>query len=195
MTKELDDKWIIDGIKKGDENAFKAVFDLYYAQLVVFARKVVIDDDLARDLVQDVIVGFYEKRENLNIHTSLKAHLYQSVRNRCLNQLKHSQIRREHHANIFVDKKNEESYVEDKLQETELEHKIYQVVKALPDQCRKIFEMSRFDGTPNQQIADELSLSKRTVETQISKALKVLRKQLANYYDVIVWFMYILWFS
>ncbi len=195
MTKELDDKWIIEGIKKGEESAFKALFQVYYAQLVVFARKVVVDDDLARDLVQDVIVGFYEKRKTLNIHTSLKAHMYQSVRNRCLNQLKHSQIRRDHHANIFVDKKNEESYVEDKLQETELEHKIYDVVKSLPDQCRKIFEMSRFDGTPNQQIADELNLSKRTVETQISKALKVLRKQLASYYNAIMWFMYLLWLN
>jgi len=189
---ELDDKWIIEGIKSGDESAYKSLFLKYYAQLVVFARKVVVDDDLARELVQDVFVAFYEKRKELNIHTSLKAHMYQSVRNRCLNQIKHNQIRRDHHANIFVEKKQEEAYVEDKLEETELEHRIYNVVKTLPDQCRRIFEMSRFDGTPNQEIADQLGLSKRTVETQISKALKVLRKQLAQYLNLLFWILYFL---
>lgn len=184
-----DDKWIIEGIQRGDEDAYKSLFLKYYAQLVVFARKIVVDDDLARELVQDVFVTFYEKRTELNIHTSLKAHMYQSVRNRCLNQVKHNKIRRDHHANIFVEKKEEEAFVEDKLQETELEQRIYSVVKSLPDQCRKIFEMSRFEGTSNQEIADQLNLSKRTVETQISKALKVLRKQLVHYLNAILWML------
>nr|WP_321450592.1 RNA polymerase sigma-70 factor [uncultured Carboxylicivirga sp.] len=190
---EQDDKWIIEGIKRGDESAYKSLFLKYYAQLVVFARKVVIDDDLARELVQDVFVNFYEKRNEINIHTSLKAHLYQSVRNRCLNQIKHNKIRREHHANIFAEKKDEEAYVEDKLQETELEHRIYSVVQTLPDQCKRIFEMSRFEGVPNQEIADQLGLSKRTIETQISKALKVLRKQLALYLSVVLWLLILFW--
>lgn len=183
---EIDDKWIIEGIQRGEERAFKSLFVKYYAQLVVFARKVVTDDDLARELVQDVFVTFYEKRKDLNIHTSLKAHLYQSVRNRCLNQIKHNQIRRDHHANIYAERKWDEAFVEDKLQETELEQRIFDVVKTLPQQCRRIFEMSRFDGIPNQEIADKLGLSKRTIETQISKALKVLRKQLEPYLNVIV---------
>lgn len=191
---ELEDKTILEGIKQGSESAYKSLFLKYYAQLVVFARKVVMDDDLARELVQDVIVAFYEKRKELDIHTSLKAHLYQSVRNRCLNQLKHSQIRRDHHANIFADKRQDVTYVEDKLEETELEHRIYTVIKTLPDQCRKIFEMSRFDGTTNQEIADQLGLSKRTVETQISKALKVLRKQLASYLTVVLAFVFYGWY-
>jgi len=187
MQKVQDDSWIVEGIKAGDESAYKSLFLKYYSQLVVFARKVVLDDDLSRELVQDVFVSFYEKRNDLNIHTSLKAHLYQSVRNRCLNQLKHSQIRRDHHASMYLDKKNEEAFVEDKLQQTELEYKIHSIIKTLPEQCRRIFEKSRFEGITNQEIADELNLSKRTVETQISKALKILRKNLAGYLDVISW--------
>lgn len=181
MSKEIEEKALLKGIANGDESAYKELFVRYYAQLVVFARKVIYDDDLARDLVQDVIVGFYEKRKEIKIHSSLQAHLYQSVRNRCLNQIKHSQIRRDHHANIYQTKKNDEAFVEDKLQETELEQRIYSVIQALPTQCKKIFEMSRFEGVSNQEIADKLDLSKRTVETQISKALKVLRTQLAGY--------------
>lgn len=192
MQKLQDDNWIVEGIKAGDESAYKKLFLKYYSQLVVFARKVVVDDDLSRELVQDVFVSFYEKRKELNIHTSLKAHLYQSVRNRCLNQLKHSQIRREHHANIYLDKKDEEAFVEDKLQQTELEFKIHSIIKTLPEQCRKIFEKSRFEGVTNQEIADELNLSKRTVETQISKALKILRKNLAGYLSLIAWLIVVL---
>ena len=150
------------------------------------------DEDLARELVQDVFVSFYEKRKELNIHSSLKAHLYQSVKNRCLNQIKRNQIRRDHHANIFIDKKNDEAFIEDKLQETELETRIFNIVQTLPDQCRRIFEMSRFKGLTNQEIADKLKLSKRTVETQVSKALKVMRKHLSDYLTTIFWLSTIL---
>lgn len=186
MAQLNDDNWLIKGIEEGKEEAFETLFMKYYTPLVVFAQKILVDEDLAKETVQDVFVMFYEKREKLNIHSSLKSHLYQSVKNRCLNQIKRNQIRRDHHANIFDDKKNEEAFVEDKLQETELEAKIYAIVHSLPDQCRRIFEMSRFDGITNQEIADKLSLSKRTVETQISKALKVMRANLKEYIAVVV---------
>jgi RNA polymerase sigma-70 factor (ECF subfamily) len=68
--------------------------------------------------------------------------------------------------------------------ETELEARIFNVVESLPKQCRRIFEMSRYEGVTNQEIADKLSLSKRTVETQIRKALKTLRNQLRDHVDV-----------
>ncbi|WP_430814843.1 RNA polymerase sigma-70 factor [Carboxylicivirga sp. RSCT41] len=190
MQNQVNDIELIQGIERGDEAAYQELFLKYYTQLVVFARKVVIDDDLARELVQDVIVNFYEKRGEIKIHSSLKAHLYQSVRNRCLNQIKHSQIRRDHHANIYLTEKNSEAYMDDKLEETELEQKIFSIIQTLPAQCKKIFEMSRFEGITNQEIADKLELSKRTVETQISKALKVLRTNLSGYLDVwafIIW--------
>ncbi len=187
MSNTPDDTLLIKGIEAGKESAFEELFLKYYTPLVVFARKVIPDEDQARELVQDVFVSFYEKRKELNIHSSLKAHLYQSVKNRCLNQVKRNQIRRDHHANIFIEKKNDEAFIEDKLQETELESRIFSIVQTLPDQCRKIFEMSRFKGLTNQEIADKLELSKRTVETQVSKALKVMRKHLSDYLTVIIW--------
>ncbi len=189
----MSDTELINGIEKGEETAFQELFLKYYAQLVVFARKVVTDDDMARELVQDVMVNFYEKRGEIKIHSSLKAHLYQSVRNRCLNQIKHTQIRRDHHANIYLSQKNDEAYVDDKLEETELEQRIYSIIQTLPTQCKRIFEMSRFDGHTNQEIADQLDLSKRTVETQISKALKTLRTHLAGYLQTLLallWLMF-----
>ena len=181
-----DDKKLLDGLKAGKEAAFEELFMTYYAQLVVFAQKLLGDEDLSREMVQDVFVMFYEKREVLNIHTSLKSHLYQTVRNRCLNEIKRNQIRREHHSGIFIEKKNQEAYFDDKMQETELEAKIFSVVSSLPKQCKRIFEMSRYEGISNQEIADKLDLSKRTVETQISKALKILRSSLKDYIDAVI---------
>lgn len=192
MQTTINEIELIQGIERGEETAFQELFLKYYTQLVVFARKVIVDDDLARELVQDVIVNFYEKRGAIKIHSSLKAHLYQSVRNRCLNQIKHSQIRRDHHANIYQNTKNDEMYVDTKLEETELEQKIFSIIQTLPNQCKRIFEMSRFDGETNQEIADKLQLSKRTVETQISKALKVLRKGLDGYLDLWIMLFYLL---
>jgi len=186
-----DDKLLLEGLKNGFEEAYEKLFLIYYAQLVVFAQKILGDEDLSRDMVQDVFVMFYDKREALNIHTSLKSHLYQTVRNRCLNQIKRSQIRRDHHAGMFIDKKRQEAFFEDKMLETELETRIFDIVVSLPKQCRRIFEMSRFEGVTNQEIADKLNLSKRTVETQISKALKLLRQQLKDYVDVALFF--VLW--
>ncbi len=185
-----DDKILLEGLKDGREEAYEELFLTYYVQLVVFAQKILADEDMSRDIVQDVFVMFYEKREVLNIHTSLKSHLYQTVRNRCLNEIKRNQIRREHHAGMFVDKKSQEAYFDDKMQETELEARIFSVVESLPKQCKRIFEMSRYDGIPNQEIADKLNLSKRTVETQISKALKILRKHLNDYVDVVLFIIF-----
>jgi RNA polymerase sigma-70 factor (ECF subfamily) len=181
-----EDKKLLDGLMRGEESAYEELFMTFYAQLVVFAQKLLGDEDLSREMVQDVFVMFYEKREVLNIHTSLKSHLYQTVRNRCLNEIKRNQIRRDHHSGIFIEKKNEEAYFDDKMQETELEAKIFSIVESLPKQCKRIFEMSRYEGISNQEIADKLDLSKRTVETQISKALKILRNGLKDYVDAVI---------
>lgn len=182
----MNEKDLLKRLSQGDEAAFEQVFSIYYQQLVVFATKLVNDIDLSRDLVQEVIVNFYEKRHSIEIHTSLKAHLYKSVRNRCLNYLKREQVIRTHHASIYTNKKDEEQVFYDLMEETELENRIFQVIKSLPKQCQKIFEMSRFEGKSNSDIAEELSISKRTVETQISNALKKIRLKLSNYIGVTV---------
>ncbi len=177
----MDEKILLNKFAKGDESAFEQIFLLYYQPLVVFANKLVYDLDMAKDLVQAVIVHFYEKREEIQIHTSLKAHLYQSVRNKCLNYLKREQTIRNHHSSLFIESKEAEGVFYDIMEETELENRIFQVIKSLPNQCQKIFEMSRFQGKTNQEIAEELSISKRTVETQISNALKKMRQKLSLY--------------
>ncbi len=180
----MNDKTLLERLHIGDKDAFQHLFMVYYQPLSVFANKLVADIDLAKDIVQEVIVNFYEKHSEIHIHTSLKAHLYQSVRNRCLNHLKREQIIRTHHSQIFIENKSQEEVFNDLLEETELEYQIKQTIDTLPNQCKRIFEMSRFQGKSNQDIADELAISKRTVETQISNALKKLRNKLNSYLSI-----------
>ncbi|WP_430936759.1 RNA polymerase sigma-70 factor [Saccharicrinis sp. 156] len=182
----MKDKDLLQRLSSGDSKAFQEIFMRYYQQLVVFASKLVYDLDQSRDIVQEVIVNFYEKRDNIQIHTSLKAHLYQSVRNRCLNYLKREQTIRTHHSNIFEERKEHHQEFKDLMEETELENRIYHVINSLPKQCQKIFEMSRFDGKSNADIAEELNISKRTVETQISNALKKIRIKFFDHMTVVV---------
>jgi RNA polymerase sigma-70 factor (ECF subfamily) len=174
-----DDLLLISRLQKGDEDAFRQLFDMYYRRLVAFANKMLTDIDLSRGVVQDVIVMLYEKRNKINIHTNLRSFLFQIVRNRCLNIIKKDKIKIEHHKHILQNKPIFEEPFEN-LEYSELENSIVKVIDNLPDQCKKIFTMSRYDGISNQNIADELQLSKRTVETQISKALKRIRDELSD---------------
>ncbi len=173
-----DDKLLLSGLKSGEEIFFRYLFDKYYRPLVVYANRLLCDPDLSRSVVQDIFIMFYEKRSELNIHTSLRSHLYQSVRNRALNILKHDKMKRDHHQRIF-ETGNEIDQPLESVEYAELEQCINAAVVSLPEQCRKIFSLSRYEGVTNQEIADKLKISKRTVETQISKALKKIREELA----------------
>ena len=168
---------IIQGLRSGEEQTYSHLFESYYRVLSVFACRYVTDLEMAREIVQDLFVHIYENRENLVITTSLKSYLYQSVRNRCLNHLK--QIKNhEKHLDALTWEVAESLDPETLYHETELEFRVFQIVSDLPSRCQEIFIMSRVDGKKNSEIASRLKVSVRTVETQISKALKVLRKRL-----------------
>lgn len=135
--------------------------------------------DEARDIVQNVFVAIYDKRGMLPINTSIKSYLYKSVHHACINHLKQIKIHHHHHDHLKYQLPLSDN--EDTMVMTELEEKIWATVQSLPEQCRKIFEMNRFEGKRNSEIAGILGISIRTVETQISKALKVLRENLINF--------------
>ncbi|MBT3382203.1 MAG: RNA polymerase sigma-70 factor [Prolixibacteraceae bacterium] len=175
------DHKIIKGIKAGRESSYNQLFNEYYISLSLFAAKYVNDLDTAKEVVQDFFVHLFEIRDSLIITTSLESYLFQSVRNRCLNHIKHIQLNEKHLDNIKISCETNNN-IEDKFREAELEYQIFRVVKKLPLQCNKIFRMSRIDGNTNQEIAETLNISKRTVETQISKALKILRNSLKDYF-------------
>ena len=177
---------LLQRIHQGDEQAFEALFKEYFRVLSVYAKRFVNDLDLAQDIVQEVFVRFYENREKLAVHTSLKALLYQSVKNRCLDQLRSAQTHQGHHEQILNFNKGSDIDAVDIMEQLELEERIFKSISELPEQCQVIFRMSRFEGKRNQEIAEALDLSKRTVETQISNALKRLRKDIFPYLKTLI---------
>jgi RNA polymerase sigma-70 factor (ECF subfamily) len=161
-------------LKSGDEASYKKLFLEYYQPLTAFAFKFVADLDTAKDIVQSVFIKIYEKRERLLVEQSIKSYLYRAVSNACINHIKKENIRSAHHSAYAEEMAD--AFFHDSMEQTEAEHKIFKALNDLPPQCRKIFMMSRLDNRKNRDIADELSISIRTVETQISNALRTLKK-------------------
>lgn len=176
---------IINRLKSGDKKVFEDLFFDYYPTLTVFAKKYVGDMDTSREIVQDLFVRLYETREKINIHSSLKNYLYSAVRNRCLNHLKREKLHTEHTGNVLSIDESLENDIQAKIEQTEFEYLVWQEVSNLPDQCKRIFYLSRKEGKKNKEIAEQLGISIRTVETQISKALKRLRTNLRQYLSVL----------
>ncbi|SHO64554.1 RNA polymerase sigma-70 factor [Algoriphagus zhangzhouensis] len=173
-------------IQKGDMQAFERVFKEHYDGLCRFANSYLLDVDEAEEVVQGTFIGFWEKRENLQIETSLKAYLYRSVRNSCLNEIKRQKVRQVHAQAVLQEEVQVAEASDHDALKMELEDRIHHAIQKLPEQCRLIFKMSRFEELKYQEIADQLGLSIKTVENQIGKALKVLREQLKDYLPMII---------
>jgi RNA polymerase sigma-70 factor (ECF subfamily) len=173
----------ISSLITGTTESYEALFKHYYAPLVVYACKYVSDIDIAREIVQDFFVKLFEKRNSLSIDTSVKSYLYRSVYNCCINYINQRNLQDKHLRNIEFGREND-VYLENEINTIELQQKIYEVIESLPAKCRRIFKMNRLEGLKNEEIAKQLNLSKRTVETQISKALKILRIKLTDFMTI-----------
>ncbi len=170
---------MIRGLKSGRESAYDQLFRDYYRPLTVFAMKYVSELEVAREIIQNLFVHIYETRSTLLITTSLDSYLYQSVRNRCLNQIKQWKTQKDHLERYKAEKDGAED-LEATIRENELEHAIFKIIDSLPSQRQRVFTMSRVHGLSNSEIAGKLNISKRTVETHISHALKTLRDKLGD---------------
>lgn len=160
---------------------FDYVFNYYYSSLCAFSMQYLNDRDAVEDLVQDFFVALWVDAPKLQIRTSLKTYLFAAVKNRCLDFQKHLKVVRKHQTYLLYSSGEEDNLSDHLFAESELRHAIQTSLEKLPSRCREIFELSRFQGFKNEEIAVQLGLSKRTVELQISNALKVLRKELVAY--------------
>lgn len=174
-----DDPILIDRIKSGDVAVFERLFNAYYAPLCLYAGRMTGDPDKARDIVQDIFVNFYSNCKKLQINTSIRGYLFRTVHNACLNHIKQLKTHAFHHEYLKLHLQEWDD--RDVMIRMELEQRIRLAIGDLPEQCREIFEMNRFEGKKNSDIARILGISVRTVETQISKALRILREHLKDY--------------
>lgn len=161
--------------------SFEKLFRDYFRPLTVYAKQFVRDQELAEDIVQDLFLYLYEKRESSQFENPESNYLFKLVRFRCINKLKHYKVRTEKHQAIYDSLNPNTDDPHELAVLIELENKYLEVLESLSPRCRKVFEMSRLEGKKNQEIAEELRLSKRTVETHITLALRVLRKKLRRY--------------
>lgn len=176
---------------KNDKKVFKDIFDNYYQPLCHLSNYYLEDKDEAKGVVQDAFVKLWEVRHELNPDSNLQNFLFTLVKNNCLNILKRRQILLKHHENI---RETEIRYQyeslsrinDDYLEFKELKEKIDVAVKNLPEHCRVVFEMSRFKEMKNREIAEKLGISQKAVEARMTKALKILRKELKDYLPLIM---------
>ena len=126
---------------------------------------------------------------NLTIETSLKSYLYRMIRNSCLNVIKHEKVKQQHVAHELAVMEVLHESVSQNVQANELEIKIAEAMKTLPEQCRLVFQLSRFEELKYQEIADQLQISIKTVENHMGKALKLMRVQLKDYLPLFLIFM------
>jgi len=174
------DSEIIGGIRRGDIRQFETLFRSSYVSLVKYAGTLIKDQDTAEEIVQDLFVRLWQERGKLKIESSLNGYLFRSVHNRCLHHIEHRKVV-ERHANemIFESELNTED-PSGVLQYKELQAKIAAILERLPERCGKIFCMNRFEGLKYSEIAEKLSVSVKTVEANMGKALKEFRKALAE---------------
>ena len=182
----ITEKELINRLIKGDQTAFELLFHAYYPGLVVYASQFTFDKDEAEEIVQDFFVRCWQKHQSLQPAESLKNYFFSSVKNRGLNYLKHKKIEENYIHQLSGISENHLVYNQDLYSTTELQEKIKNSIELLPERCREIFTMSRIQGLKNEEIALQLNLSKRTVETQISHALKVLRVELKEYSGLLI---------
>jgi RNA polymerase sigma-70 factor (ECF subfamily) len=172
---------LIKQLREGNERAYEALFKTYYSELTIHAKRFIYDLEASKEIVQDLFVNIYEKRLNLEINSSLRAYLYKSVQNRCINLINSSKTKEKYALYVKQNSVETENQVDREMNNIELEAALHNAISNLPPKCRMIFKMNRFDGLTNGEIALKLDLSKRTVETQITKALKILRNRLQGY--------------
>ena len=187
---ELLDRNIVEALRQGDEQVFETIFRTYYERLCNYANTILNDMDEAEEMVQGAFLTVWEKHDTLEIHTSVKSYLYRAVHNSCLNRVKHFKVRKTYGDSV----KNQTELLHDDASQdligSELDAIVANAIDSLPDQCRLVFKLSRFENLTYAEIAEQLGISVKTVENHMVKALKVLREKLKDYLPVLIWLLF-----
>jgi len=168
-----------------DKKLFEQLFHEHFVQLCHFGQGFIHDQDEAKEIVQEVFTNLWLKKEEITTEKSIKSYLYTSVRNRCLNFIRdhkkfQSQLLDVDIADFDIQIENDPTGISD------LETKVNNAIDKLPEKCAEVFKLSRFEEMKYKDIGEKLNISVKTVEAQISKALKHLRQELKEYITVLI---------
>lgn len=191
----LASKEILLKVVSGDESSFEKVYRYYFPRLNYFAKQYLLDAELSKNIVQDVFTELWDKRESLCLDTNLQAWLFTVTKNKSLKII--SQLKARNNYDNFIKSrqldingKSLSDFDTSSIVFEELQIKIEAALEKLTPGCRKIFKLSRFEDKKNREIAESLNLSIKTVEAQITKALRSLKVDLKDYLPL----LYILFF-
>lgn len=172
-------EFILNELQKGNERAFDFIFNQYYATLSRFSYSFVKDQDKAESLVQEVFIKLWEKRNSLDSVENLFSYLMGMVRNQSIDHLRKEKADSKTYSHV----KPEESgnTTEEQVLMNDFEEKLLESIQKLPERCRMAFEMSRFDGLTNKEIAQNMEITVKGVEALIGRSLKLLRTELQEF--------------
>lgn len=190
LTSQANESVLVQRFIGGDEQAFETLFKKHYQMLLKVGQFLINDIEQAEELVHDVFINVWQKRENINSQASFKNYLITAVRNRCFNHLK----AKKKTTSIDDDESWADELVADTATDTvanlkEVNLAIEAAVSRLPEQCRIIFQLSRYEGMSYKEIAETLGLAPKTVENQIGRALKTLKTELKDYLPFVLFYI------
>jgi len=174
------DSDIIGRIRQGDKQEFEKLFRSSYVSLVRYAKTLLRDHDAAEEIVQELFFRLWQDRQNLRVESSLNGYLFRSVHNRSLHYIEHQKVVSRYAGEVAAAAELTSEPVTEAIYYSELQTRVARVLDRLPERCRVIFRMSRFEGLKYNEIADKLAVSLKTVEADMGKALREFRKALAE---------------
>lgn len=169
-------------LRLGDELAFKELYNRYWDVLLDMAFKRLGSIELAEEIVQDIFVNVFVRRESLDIKTSFEGYLKNALKYKVFDVFRSQQIHEKYITKVLEGVHSHAITPEEALQIKELSEKINQSIRKMPDKCREVFLMSRIDNLPNKLIAEKLEISVSTVEKHISKAMSILKTDFREYH-------------
>lgn len=176
---------------------FEDVYLSYFSKMKYFAKEYVISEEDAENIVQDVFVELWENKEMLNMHMNLIAYLFTTIKNKCLNHLRHklvvqetaNKLQEEYTISLRMNLDSLEVFDNNLFSDHDIEKIISHALDALPEKCRAIFIMSKIEGKKHNEIAQELNISINTVGSQIGIAYKKLRTELKDYLPILLFLL------
>ena len=178
----LNDLLILAKIREGDIKAFEDVFRRYYSPLCWYAMSITGSMEAAEEIVEELFYGFWKNRESLPIFRSMKSYLYAAVRNQSFQYCEHQEVRNRYRESVLSgEDQAQDASPQEQMEYSELKRLIDITLTGMPERRLRIFRMHRVEGKKYTEIASQLSLSVKTVEAEMTKALKTLRKEIENY--------------
>ncbi|MCY1722081.1 RNA polymerase sigma-70 factor [Prolixibacteraceae bacterium Z1-6] len=181
--------------KSGDEKTFEVIFDANYEAIVGFCTQFIPDVDASKSIAQQAFINLWLNRYKVERVSGIRAFLYTAAKTGCLNYLRHEKYKMHYEKKATAEKENRlnqeilQSFQFNRLEYIELEEMIQAAIEKLPEKCRVVFIKSRFEGKKNKEIAEELGIAVKSVESNITRALKILREELKDVLPLVLFLL------